>query len=179
VNATKTRRLVSAAALLLAVPALSACGVNFDAQTDQYYTPTDGENNREGTVDVIHALIISEEPGSGRLIAALSNGADEDDELTGVRGLEVDQSVEFPLLEGETVIPADGVLQLADEGSAVVAVSGDPERVEAGGYVRLAFTFANGEEAEINVPVLAPGTTYADIEIPEAPAGSTGTETEG
>ena len=164
--------------MLLAVPALSSCGVNFDAQTDQYYTPTDGENNREGTVDVLHALIISDSPGSGRLIAGLANGGDEDDTLTGVRGLEVDQSVEFSLVDGETTIPAGGLLQLADEGSAVVSVSGDPERVAAGGDVRQAFTFQNGEEAEINVPVLAPGEDYADIEIPEAESTEP-TESEG
>ena len=177
-NATKNRRVVrtAAAAALLAVPALSSCGVNFDAQTDQYYTPTDGENNREGTVMVLNALIVSEEAGSGRLIAGLSNtDIENDDELTGVRGLEEDQAVEFSLLEGETTIPAGGVLQLADEGSAVIAVNADPELVAPGGYVRLAFTFENGEEAEINVPVLAPGETYADVEIPEAaPTGAEG-----
>ena len=162
----------------MAVPALASCGVNFDAQTDQYYTPSDGENNREGSVDVLHALIISDSPGSGRLIAALANGTDEEDTLTGVKGLEVDQSVSFSLVEGETAIPARGVLQLADDGSAVVAVSGDAERVAAGGYVRLAFTFANGEEAELNVPVLAPGETYADIEIP-SPTSEPTTEPEG
>ena len=204
VNATKTRRLVptAAVALLLAVPVLSSCSsTNFDAQTDQYYTPTDGENYREGTVDVIHALIVSEEPGSGRLIAALSNsetgdggpvGVDSgdsaadgegegDDELTGVRGVGESEAVQFSLVEGETAIPAGGTLQLADEGSAVSAVSGDPEQVAPGKYVRLAFTFANGEEAELNVPVLEPGEDYADVEIPEtAPAGSTEpTDTEG
>jgi hypothetical protein len=169
VIAPKSRRLVpiAAAAVLLAVPALSSCGVNFDAQTDQYYTPSDGENNREGTVRVLDAVIVSDSPGTGRLIAALDNGATEDDTLTGVRGLEVDQSVDFSFAGGDTTIPADGVLQLADDGAAVVVVSGDPEQVAAGGYVRLAFMFQNGEEAALNVPVLAPDDTYADIEIPE------------
>jgi hypothetical protein len=193
VNATKTRRLVPAAAvaLLLAVPTLSSCAsTNFDAQTDQYYTPTDGENAREGTVDVLHALIVSEEPGSGRLIAALANSgaagdpvgveasdsaqeeqSQGDDELTGVRGVGESEAVQFSLVEGETAIPAGGTLQLADDGSAVIAVSGDPEQVAPGRYVRLAFTFANGEEVELNVPVLEPGEDYADVEIPEAPAG--------
>ena len=196
-NATKTRRLVpAAAALLLAVPALSSCATtNFDAQTDQYYTPGDGENERSGTVDVLHALIISEEPGSGRLIAALSNpGAGEggpvgaesdespqesgsqaaqDDTLTGVSGVGESEGVQFSLVEGETAIPAGGTLQLADEGSAVISVSGDPELLAPGKYVRLAFTFESGEEAELNVPVLEPGEDYADIEIPEAPAEGT------
>ncbi len=200
-NATKTRRLVrsTAVAMLLAVPTLSSCATtNFDAQTDQYYTPADGENAREGTVDVLNALIVSEEPGQGRLIAGLSNpgtsgrapvGAESgdsqdsqdtqtevegDDELTGVRGVDDFEGVQFSIVEGETAIPAGSMLQLANEGSAVVAVSGDPELVAPGKYVRLAFTFESGEEIEVNVPVLAPGVDYADIEIPEAPvAGST------
>ncbi len=168
-NATKTRRLVptAAAAVLLAVPALSSCGVNFGAQTDQYYTPTDGENNREGTVHVIDAVILSDQPGNGRLIAALSNtDLENDDTLTGVHGVDVDQSVTFTLSDGDTTIPAGGVLQLADDGSTVVSVTSDPKFFEAGGYVRLAFTFEHGEEAEVNVPVLAPEGPYADLEIP-------------
>ena len=35
--------------------------------------------------------------------------------------------------------------------------------------MRLAFSFQNGEQAEVNVPVLEPDETYADIEIPEPP----------
>ena len=176
-NATQPRRLVraTAVALLLAVPTLSSCATtNFDAQTDQYYTPGDGENAREGTVDVLHALIVSEEPGSGRLVAALVNSDTEsEDALAGVQGLDETAALQFSLVEGETVIPAGGVLQLADEGSAVVGVSGDPELLAAGTYVRVSFTFESGEEAELNVPVLAPGEDYADIEIPEA--STTGT----
>jgi hypothetical protein len=208
VNATKTRRLVrsTAVAMLLAVPTLSSCATtNFDAQTDQYYTPADGENAREGTVDVLHALIISEEPGQGRLIAGLSNPgtsgrapvgaesgdsqdsqeyqteAEGDDALTGVRGIDDSEGVQFSIVEGETEIPAGSMLQLANEGSAVVAVSGDPELVAPGKYVRLAFTFESGEEVEVNVPVLAPGVDYADIEIPPADSSASieSSDTEG
>lgn len=196
--ATKIRRRAAVVATVLAAPALAACSVNFDAQTDQYYTPTDGENAREGTVDILHALIVSDTAGSGRLIAGLSNpgtnrdqpvglepgdsaeesptGEGEDTALTGVRGLEESEGVQFSLVEGETTIPSGGLLQLADEGSAVIAVNGDPEQVAPGQYVRVAFSFDNGEEVEVNVPVFPPGTDYADIEIPEAATGDSGAE---
>jgi hypothetical protein len=183
VNATKPAKLprrlvpVAAAALLLAVPALSSCGVNFDAQTDQYYTPADGVSNREGTVDVLNAMIISNDAGSGRLVAALANGdTEEADTLTGVRGIEEDEDVQVQLVGGDTAIPAGGVLQLADQDAAVVMVTGDPEKVKPGTFVRLAFMFQNGEEADVNVPVLdagEPGETYGDIEIPSPSSSST------
>lgn len=175
-NATKTR-LFAAAATLLALPALSACGANFGAQTDQVYTPTDGENSREGTVDVLHALVVSETPGSGRLIAGLANGSsDTEDELTGVRGEEDDQGLQFSLSGGETTIPAGGLLQLADDDSANIVVTGDEEQLRPGEFVRVTFSFANGEEATLNVPVLEPGEDYADVELPE-PGSETPSET--
>jgi len=183
--------------MFLAVPTLSSCGVNFDAQTDQYYDPTDGTSNRDGAVKVIDAVIISDQPGSGRLIAALVNSdgsvgapvgiadegtdtstatptqAPQDDTLTGVQGVGVDQSITFTLEGGDTTIPAGGTLQLADQGSAVVGVSGDAERVSPGGFVELKFIFQNAEEATLEVPVLPPDDTYSDIPIPSPSASGT------
>ena len=173
-NATHSKALAVASALL-ALPALSSCAVSFGAQTDQVYTPADGENYREGTVDVLNALIVSESPGSGRLIAGLANSGTEDDELTGVRGVGETQDVTFSLVGGETAIPASGLLQLADEDAAHVTVSGSPETVRAGGFVRLAFSFRNGEEAELNVPVLEPGEYYDDVELGEVSESPTAT----
>ena len=166
-NATHSKAL-AAASVLLALPALSSCAVSFGAQTDQVYTPADGENNRDGTVDVLNALIVSETPGSGRLIAGLSNSdPDEADTLTGVRGVGETESVTFTLNDGETSIPAGGYLQLADDDAANITASGDPEQLQSGAFVRLRFTFENGEEAELNVPVLSPGSNYDDVELSE------------
>ena len=86
VNAT-LRRSIAAAAVALAVPALSSCGSNFNAPTDQVYTPGIGVNNRDGSVDVLHALIVSGEDGSGTIIAGLvNNDQRNDDALTEVAG---------------------------------------------------------------------------------------------
>lgn len=200
-TATKTRRRARAAAvaMFLAVPALASCATNFDAQTDQYYNPTDGTSNRDGSVDVINALIISDQPGSGRLIAALATSdaaaapvgigeegsnapsataSPENDTLTGVQGVGVDQSVTFTLEGGNTTIPAGGSLQLADKDAAMIAVSGDPERVSAGGFVEVKFTFQNGEPVTLQVPVLAPDDTYAGIELPSASSSESPSATE-
>jgi hypothetical protein len=56
----KTRRswALAAGALLLAVP-LSSCG--FDKATEREYTPAAGANNRDASVDVLGAAIVSAE----------------------------------------------------------------------------------------------------------------------
>ena len=67
------RRSIAAAALLLAVPALSACGVSFGAPTDQVYNPSVGVDDQSGQVDVLNALIVSGSNGSGTVVATLVN----------------------------------------------------------------------------------------------------------
>ena len=138
VNATRTRRrtVTAAAAAFLAVPALSACGVSFGAQTDQPYQPTDGVIDRSGDVDVLNALIVSAAPGSGRLVAGLVNNADEDDELTGVVGAG-DDPASFELGTGETTIGAGQLLELSDQDAGVVTASGGEDAVVPGKFVRL------------------------------------------
>jgi hypothetical protein len=165
VNASRTKVLAAAAALL-AVPALSACGTNFDAQTDQVYTPADGENSHDGNVAVLNALIVSETPGSGRFIAGLVNrNSSEADTLEGVEGVGDSAEVTFSI-EGETEIPPGGGVQLADDDAAMVTATGSEDVLTPGKFVRVSVSFANGDSAELNVPVMAPGETYDDVELP-------------
>ena len=164
-NATRTKVLAAAAALV-AVPALSACGTNFDAQTDQVYTPADGENNYDGSVDVLNAMIVSDTPGSGRFIAGLvNNDSQEPDTFESVEGVGESAEVTFSVEGGETEIPPGGGLQLADDGSAMVVASGSEDALQAGKFVRVSVSFANGDTAELNVPVMAPGVTYEGVEL--------------
>jgi len=154
-------------------PALAACGVSFGAQTDQVYTPADGVSARGGEVDVLNALIVSDTPGTGRLIAGLSNeNTSKDDTLTGVRGAGEDKDVTFSLAGGSTTIPAGGLLQLADASAANVVANGSPDLVKPGAFIRLTFSFQNAQEATVDVPVLEPDDTYSDVQLPPAKGGS-------
>lgn len=163
--ATRTRRL-AAAATLLAVPALSSCGVNFGAQTDQVYTPGVGVNERDGMVDVLHALVVTDDSGSGRVIAGLANNdQSEADELTGVEVTEGDATAQ--LREGETEIPPAGFIQLAD--AAYVDIEGAD--VDPGNFIRLTFTFANAEPATLNVPVLPNTDEFANVDLSGGSSG--------
>lgn len=157
-------------ALALAVPLLAACSVNFGAQTDQVYTPAAGVNNRDYDVNVLNALIVAEENGTGRLIAGLASRTDEEVELTGVAGEGND--VQFGTDGGDAVVPPGGFLQLADEGSALVSATG--EDVVIGDFLRLTMSFSNGDEVSLNVPVLAPGQDFADVQLPSGSEGGDG-----
>jgi len=68
------RRSIASAAVLLTVPALSACGVSFGAQTDQVYNPSVGVDDRSGAVDVLNALVVSGANGSGTVVALSLRG---------------------------------------------------------------------------------------------------------
>ncbi len=169
---SRARRLL---ALTLATPLLVACN-NFDAQTDQVYTPAQGVNDRSTDIDVLNALVVAGSDGSGRLIAGLSSQADEDVELTGVQGEGEDAEVQFGTDGGDAVVPAGGFLQLADEGSAVIGATG--EGVEIGDYVRLTMSFSSGDEVSVNAPVVPAEGDFADVTLPSSSASPTDSSSE-
>jgi hypothetical protein len=155
------RRSIVAAVVVLATPALVSCG--FDAPTDQVYTPAVGVNDRSGTVDVLNAMVVSGDDGSGTLVAALvNNDQADDDALTGVGGAGQDQAANVTLPGGQVDVPAGGLVQLADEGNVTV----EAERVTPGNFVELQFTFERGETITVKAPVVANEGDYADVQVP-------------
>jgi hypothetical protein len=178
VNATPRRRrpwrrLLLAGAALGVAPALASCSLgtsNFDAQTNQFYTPAEGVNERSGGVDVLNALVVAEEPGRGRFIAGLVNNSDTtDDALTQVQGAgdssEVKGSLETPI-----DIVRDGFVQLADKGEEPVVLEG--EQIVPGTFVELTITFEEADPVTVELPVVAAEDDYADVEIPSGEASS-------
>lgn len=167
-KSTSLRRAVFVAVGL--VLALTACSPGFNAQTDQVYQPAEGVVNRDKEVDVLNALIVSGEDGSGTFVANLvNNNVEQADRLVSVSGPEV--TVPAAALGGDaaTAIPANGALNLAAEGN--VAVRG--EGVVAGRFVELTLTFASGEAVTIRVPVVRNDGDYTDVPLPsERPTGN-------
>ncbi len=159
------RRSLAVAVLVLGAPVLSSCGGNFDQQTNQVYNPAAGVDDRSGQVDVLNALIVSGEDGSGTLIASLVNNAqDRPDTLKGVTGAGKDADLTVTP-GGTTEIPQGGMLNLADVGR--IFVKGD--RVKAGYFVEVTFTFDRGTAITVDVPVVsADNATYADVPLPPA-----------
>jgi hypothetical protein len=154
------RRTLALATCVLAVcaPVLTSCG--FDYATDRIYTPATGVNNREASVDVLGAVIVSAEEGSGVFIASFANNSTE--EPATVEALEgVDQSQlaagDFPPVE----VPPGGLVNLADEGG--IEVNGE---VATGGFVPVALQFGSGERVQLDVPVVTNCGYYEGLDGP-------------
>jgi len=150
----RSLRLV-AGALVLALPLLAGCG--FNKATDRPFTPGAGTNDQRGEVDILSAVVVTAQPGSGTFVAALSNNTDEDAELSSVAG-----SGEW----SELTIEASPV-ELAPSGS-VNLLNEDPITVsgefEPGDFVELTFTFGDGSTTTMDVPVVFACEEYTDLD---------------
>lgn len=141
------RRSIAVAAAVLAVPALSSCG--FDAPTLQSYDPTVGTYSKASSVDVLHAIIVSDTDGQGTIVATLvNNDLENDDRLVALAGTDAENPVEVTLA-GETTVAAGGLLKLSE--GAPITVTGD--EVVPGFFVSMRFTFDRGRAVELDVPV--------------------------
>jgi hypothetical protein len=157
------RRRLAATVLTLALPVLSSCSVNFDAQTDAPYNPSVGVDDRSGLVDVLNALVVSGSNGSGTVIATLvNNDRLHSDSLKQISGAGKDASLQVTP-GGPTKIPADGILDLARDGRNFVRGS----QVKAGYFVEVTFTFDRAEAITLDVPVVnAKISTYSSVTLP-------------
>ena len=157
---------LAAVAVLAATPALASCG--FDQATSQINQITAGTTAREGTVDALNVLIVSEGPGSGTLIGLLVNGDTEqavsletvvsgpDDTAASVERLEINPGGRRQLSEAAARI----------EGSFV-----------AGQVFDVMLSFDNGEDLELAIPVVTACEEYEGLD--DAPSGGeTGTTSE-
>ena len=156
------RLLTAAGALLLAAPVLSSCGFNY--ATDRPYTPGAGTNDQDARVDVLSAVVVSAEDGSGTLITSFSNNNQDDDatvtEIAGP-GDTADLTVgDFDPIE----IPPGGFVNLADSDTPVT-VEGE---FETGDFLSLEFTFGDGTSAELDVPTVKDCYEYAGLDTTAA-----------
>jgi hypothetical protein len=160
---TPARRRLAAAALVLLVPVLGACG--FGYQTDQVYQPGVGTDSRSGTVEVLGAVIVSDTKGTGTFVASMVNSSDTDsDQLTGVTATGAQATLASPIDIG-----SDDLVNLADQGA--VGITGDS--VDAGNFVRVQLSFKNGQKTSMNVPVVAKDGEYDSVKLaPSSPAAS-------
>lgn len=144
---TLRRTLAVAASALALTATLSSCG--FDHATDRVYTPAAGPIDRDATVDVLSAVIVSQAPGAGTFIAGLSNNSgSESITFEALRPIN-DTSITFEDLEPRVIAPL-GFENLSAEGNGV-GVTGD---FTAGDFVTVQLAFDNGESVEMDIPIV-------------------------
>lgn len=142
---------------------LSACGSNFDAQSQQPYQPAVGVSNRTGDVYAIDTLVVTNNNGDGTVVAALINQAQQDDTLREVSAVDNDGGAltVAPLPDTGLPLPSGQAVQLADSGA--VRVSG--KSLRAGYFITLTFTFAQAAPLEMQVPVVINSSTYTGVPV--------------
>ncbi|MGH3444639.1 MAG: hypothetical protein ACRDPB_04635 [Nocardioidaceae bacterium] len=166
-NVRRSRyRLAAASAVLLAVPLLSSCGVNFGAQTIQDYNPAVGVFDRSGAVDVVNALIVSGKNGSGTVVATLvDNDQKHGDTLKKVTAGNTRNQDITGTVAGPTSIPAGGILDLASSGG--VSVKGPT--IKPGAFIPLTFVFAHAKSIVLDVPVVShDDPDYTKVPLPQS-----------
>lgn len=149
----RRRIALLSSALVITAPVLSACG--FDRATDRENSTIAGANNRTGSVDVLNATLVTTENGSARLVATFSNNAPK--KPATVTGISAASDADVTI-SGFKPIELEPYGMVAPKKSdAEILVEGDVER---GGHVRLIFSFADGTESMVNVPVMAAWEEY-------------------
>jgi len=142
--------------LLLTAP-LGACG--FSTATNRVYTPAAGTNDRATGVDVLNAVIVSADEGSGTLVASFVNNSLDEEATVESIAAEDQTGVQVPDFQPIDVAP-NGLVNLAQDDQGV-AVEGE---FAAGDVVPMVFEITGGDLVELNVPVLPNCDEYAGID---------------
>lgn len=150
------RRTLAVAAAAVALTTLSSCGRDF--ATNEVNTIAPGATARDASVDVLNAVIVSAEDGSGTFVASLANNdTEEPATFEALAGTDPEQLTadEFGPIE----IAAGGLVNLATEGG--IGVEGD---FTSGDFVPLTVQLGGGERVEMDVPVVPNCGDFAGLD---------------
>ena len=149
-------RLLAVGGALALATVLSSCGFNY--ATDRIYTPAAGVNDRTTDVDILGAVVVSGQDGSGTFMASFANNLQDEpstvESLAGGGDTAELEIADFEPLE----IPPGELVNIQSEG---IGVQGD---YGPGGYVGLVITFGNGDSAVMDVPVVAPCDEFTGLD---------------
>lgn len=155
------------ALVALGVPALSACN-SFDYATDRPNEISHGGTTLDGAIRINAARIVTAQEGSGVLVGTFSldpaiNPAVHGKEMPSVTSIATAaDATETVTPESFTPIelPTVGIINLADPANGGIAVTGD---FKPGDSIPMTFTFSEGEEKTISVPVVTQCGPYAEV----------------
>lgn len=144
-------------ALLIALP-LSSCG--FDRATDRVNNIAQGGTNRDATVDVLNAVVVSAEEGSGTFIVTLVNNDQEED--GSLEGLTSDDAERAQVSEFSAItVEPGGMVNLAADDQEGIPVEGD---FGPGDSLPMTIQLSGGQVVSLDVPVVHNCYEYAGID---------------
>lgn len=161
------RLAVTGALVALALPALTACS-SFDYATDRPNEIAHGGSTLDGAIRINAARIVTAQEGSGVLVGTFSldpaiNPAVAGKALPSVTSIATGTDAEETVTpESFTPIelPKSGIINLADPATGGIAVTGD---FKPGDSIPMTFTFSDGDERTISVPVVTQCGPYAEV----------------
>ncbi len=149
------RTLALGAAGLAAMVALSACGFNYP--TDRINNLTAGVDYRDGTVDILNAVVVAKAANSGTFVATFVNGSPS-------------KPVSLQSASGDntTISNVDAEPFTLQPGTMrnLAATSGIPVSgtFALGQFVTITFQFDDGETANMSVPVVTNEGQWAGLD---------------
>ena len=151
-------RLLAAVGAFALATTLSSCG--FGYATDRVYTPGNGVNDRDAKVDVLNAVIVSAQEGSGTFIASFANNdAINPATVDSLAGAGDDSDLKVGDFDPIQIAPG-GLVNLATEGG--IPVTGD---LAAGDFVSVTITFGDGETADMDVLAVSDCGVYEGLDV--------------
>ena len=160
-------RVLAAAGALALATVVSSCG--FDYATDRVYTPGAGVNERDSSVGVLGAVIVSAQEGSGTLVASFANNSETDPAtVSTIAGSGDDADVTATDFQPIQIKPG-GLVNLATDGGVVLTGKGD----SSGALVTLAIAFGDGESVTMDIPVVPPCHEYEGLDTSGDGSGTT------
>jgi hypothetical protein len=155
---------------IAATTALSACGFNYP--TDKINNITAGVDHRDGTVEILNAVVVAKQADSGTFVATFVN--DSNTEAVSLQSASGDNTAISSVDAPSFTLEPGTLLNLGARRG--FPVSGT---FTMGQFVTIAFQFDNGETVDLNVPVVADDEQWAGLDIstpsasPEASSTST------
>ncbi len=152
-------RAALVAVSVVTVATLTGCAAGFNAETNNIDSPGEGISGSVGDVKIRGALLadVDEEPGSGVLVMGVVNDGTETDALTEVRvadGEPADLGSSVSLPSRQLVqFGANEVAPGAVYGGTYV-LDGPPDRLVAGDFIPVSFTFRNAGSVTLDLLVL-------------------------
>ena len=166
------RSLALGAAGLAASAALTGCGFNYP--TDRINNPVSGVDYREGTVDILNAVVVAKKPDLGTFVATFVNSSPT--QTVTLQSASGDNTAISNVDVSPFTMKPNSLLNLA--ATKGIPVSGS---FALGQFVNVSFQFDDGETANLSVPVVADDGQWAGLDIAtpsptespsESPSGS-------